>query len=230
MSVLLRATNIVKRYQQPQQSATEVLRGASIDVQANESVAIMAPSGAGKSTLLHILASLELPTSGTVELHTKQGLVRYADLGGAERARIRNVSIGMIFQFHHLLPEFSVEENVQLPLLIAGQQQSLARTKAREMLDRVGLAHKATARPVTLSGGEQQRVAIARALIHQPVLVIADEPTGNLDDENAEIVANLLFTLQREDGNACIVATHNTGLAARTNRIVTITNGLCSLQ
>jgi lipoprotein-releasing system ATP-binding protein len=194
----------------------EVLGGVEIDVQRGEFVAIVGASGAGKSTLLHLLGALDQPSGGDVWLDGS----RYADLSGAALAELRNRKLGFVFQFHHLLREFSALENVMMPLLIGGTAPRAARSRAEELLAHVGLAGRMTHRPAELSGGEQQRCAVARALVHDPQVVLADEPTGNLDHANSEALHELLFRLAREFETAVVVVTHNRQLAARADRIL----------
>ena len=199
-----------------------VLRGASAEIWAGETVALVAPSGAGKSTLLHIAGLLERPTSGEVRIGGKA----CSTLADDRRTALRRTEIGFVYQFHHLLPEFSAAENIVIPQMVAGEPKYRAKTRANELLDLVGLADRASHRPAKLSGGEQQRVAIARALANLPSVLIADEPTGNLDQETADRVFDLLLQLTRDTGIAALVATHNPDLAARMDRTLTLKNGL----
>ncbi len=199
----------------------EVLRGVSLSVKEGETVALVGPSGAGKSTLLHIAGLLERPTAGAVRIDgTDAGA-----LGDRGRTLLRRRVIGFVYQFHHLLPEFSAEENIVLPQMIAGVGRRAARVRARELLARVGVDHRADHRPSRLSGGEQQRVAIARALANRPQLLIADEPTGNLDHNTADRVFETLLALAREEGLVAVVATHNLELAARMDRVFELRDG-----
>ena len=200
----------------------EVLRGASVVLKPGETVALVGPSGAGKSTLLHIAGLLELPDSGEISVC---GTV-CGQLPDYQRTALRRTAIGFIYQFHHLLPEFSAIENLVIPQMIAGTPKATSRARARDLLDMVGLSHRATHRPAKLSGGEQQRVAIARALANSPEVLIADEPTGNLDQGTAKRVFELLMTLTRDTGVAALVATHNLDLAAGMDRTLTLRNGL----
>ena len=199
-----------------------VLRGASVSIRRGETVALVGPSGAGKSTLLHIAGLLERPHGGDVIV----GGTSCRRLGDDARTALRRTAIGFVYQFHHLLPEFSALENIVVPQMIAAASKSAARDRARDLLGMVGLADRATHRPAKLSGGEQQRVAIARALANSPDVLIADEPTGNLDQETAERVFALLMQLTRDTGVAALVATHNPDLAARMDRKLTLRNGL----
>ena len=199
-----------------------VLRGASLRLNAGEVVALVGPSGSGKSTLLHIAGLLERPTGGAVRVvGTACG-----SLGDSGRTALRRDAIGFVYQFHHLLPEFSARENVMLPQMIAGTPRRAARTRADELLERVGLAARAGHRPGQLSGGEQQRVAVVRALANRPRLLLADEPTGNLDPETSGQVIDELLALVRGEGLAALIATHNPDIAARMDRTVTLKDGV----
>ena len=198
------------------------LKGAELAVWAGQSVALVAPSGAGKSTLLHIAGLLEHPDAGEVYVNT----VATTHLSDLERTRIRRNDIGFVYQFHHLLPEFSALENVMLPQMIRGLSQTKASERSAELLSYLGLKDRLTHRPAELSGGEQQRVAIARAVANAPRLLLADEPTGNLDVNTAGHVFGTLTQLVRASGLAAIIATHNLDLAAQMDRRVTIREGL----
>ena len=199
-----------------------MLRGAAVSIASGETVALVGPSGAGKSTLLHIAGLLERPDGGEVIVDGEA----CSDLSDDRRTALRRTAIGFIYQFHHLLPEFTALENVVVPQMIAGVSKSAARKRASELLGMVGLSEREGHRPAKLSGGEQQRVAIARALANSPKVLIADEPTGNLDQETAERVFELLMRLTRETGVSSLVATHNPDLAARMDRKLTLKNGL----
>jgi len=222
---LLTATNIVKSYARSGQADTVVLNNVSCSIDAGEFVALVGPSGAGKSTLLHILSSLDVPDSGTVQLTTSAGTIIYAQRSQQELANVRNRSIGVVYQFHHLLPEFTALENVMMPALIAGRTSAQASIEAKRFLDRVGVASRADHMPSELSGGEQQRVAIARALMNEPVVLFADEPTGNLDSTNATAIVDLLCELQASTNMACVVATHSADVAQRAHRIIHMRDG-----
>ena len=200
----------------------QVLRGADVSIAPGETVALVGPSGAGKSTLLHIAGLLERPDSGEVIV----GGEACSGLSDDRRTALRRTAIGFIYQFHHLLPEFTALENVVVPQMIAGASKSAARKRAGELLGMVGLAEREGHRPAKLSGGEQQRVAIARALANSPAVLIADEPTGNLDQETADRVFDLLMRLTRETGVSSLVATHNPDLAARMDRTLALKNGV----
>lgn len=211
---------IVREYRQGDRRL-RVLDGLELTLQPGEIVALVAPSGAGKTTLLQIAGLLDQPDEGVLKL----GGQDCARMGDAERSAKRRADIGFIFQFHHLLAEFTALENVVLPQLIGGTSKRSARARAAELLDSVGLAERVTHRPAELSGGEQQRVAIARALANSPRLLLADEPTGNLDQHTGERVANLLIKLAHENGVAALVATHNRELAASMDRVVRMADG-----
>ena len=200
----------------------QVLRGAAVSIAPGETVALVGPSGAGKSTLLHIAGLLERPDGGEVIVAGEA----CSGLSDDRRTALRRTAIGFIYQFHHLLPEFSALENVVVPQMIAGVGKPAARKRASELLGMVGLSDREGHRPAKLSGGEQQRVAIARALANSPKVLIADEPTGNLDQETAERVFELLMRLTRETGVSSLVATHNPDLAARMDRKLALKNGL----
>ena len=200
----------------------QVLRGAAVSIAPGETVALVGPSGAGKSTLLHIAGLLERPDGGEVIVNGEA----CSGLSDDRRTALRRTAIGFIYQFHHLLPEFTALENVVVPQMIAGVSKSAARKRGSELLGMVGLSEREGHRPAKLSGGEQQRVAIARALANSPKVLIADEPTGNLDQEAAERVFELLMRLTRETGVSLLVATHNPDLAARMDRTLTLKNGL----
>lgn len=199
-----------------------VLEAADLAVKGGELVAIVAPSGAGKSTLLHISGLLERPQAGEVEI------VGVGTTGMSERGRtmLRRNTIGYVYQFHHLLPEFTATENISMPQLIAGKSQKEADERSRRLLEMLGIGKRGHHRPAELSGGEQQRVAIARAAANHPRVVLADEPTGNLDPATSDLVFDALTQLIREEGAAALIATHNHELARRADRIVTIRNGL----
>ena len=205
----LELADIVMTFEQGGASL-EVLRGASLSLSAGEIVALVGPSGAGKSTLLHIAGLLERPSGGAVRLSGES----CGDLSDDRRTELRRGIIGFVYQFHHLLPEFSALENIVLPQMIAGTARRAARLRAHELLAAVGLGERETHRPGKLSGGEQQRVAIVRALANAPRLLIADEPTGNLDQHTAGEVFSMLLQTVRQSGVAALIATHNTDLAA----------------
>lgn len=203
------------------QREIRVLTGANGLVRAGEMVALLGPSGAGKSSLLHIIGLLDRPDSGAVNFEG----VNCAALSDADRTRLRRDKLGFVYQFHHLLPEFSALENIVLPQLIAGVSRSEAETRAGDLLASMGLGDRAVHRPAELSGGEQQRVAIARAVANDPILLLADEPTGNLDPPTAERVFQQLMSLVRDADLATVIATHNLDLAKRMDRIWRLENG-----
>ena len=221
MNGLLVARGIRKVFAGGDGQPLEVLRGLDMEVRRGEFVAIVGSSGAGKSTLLHLLGALDTPTGGDIWLEGS----RYADLDPHGTAELRNRKLGFVFQFHHLLREFSALENVMLPLLIGHTSPRKARSRAEEVLSDVGLAGRMTHRPAELSGGEQQRCAVARALVHDPNVVLADEPSGNLDHANAERLHEIFFRLAREYETAIVVVTHNRQLAARADRVLLLEDG-----
>ncbi|WP_308917022.1 ABC transporter ATP-binding protein [Jannaschia sp. LMIT008] len=224
MNDVLRLAGVTKAYGQGTAARVEVLAGIDLTLCAGEVCALVAPSGAGKSTLLHIAGLLDAPDAGTVA-------VAGADMSTADdrtRTRARRDRIGFVYQFHHLLPEFTALENVALPQLAAGRDGGTARNRARDLLSRVGLSHRETHRPAELSGGEQQRVAFCRALANAPGLLLADEPTGNLDPATSDTVFDALVALVRDTGMAALIATHNLDLAARMDRMVRLDGGRLS--
>ncbi|MGO8865225.1 MAG: ABC transporter ATP-binding protein [Alphaproteobacteria bacterium] len=212
--------DIVRTFRQGDE-ALEVLRGLSLAVEAGEIVALVGPSGAGKSTLLHVAGLLERPDGGEVIVNG----IPCGTLGDDERTRLRRIHLGFVYQFHHLLPEFSALENVMLPQLIAGLSREVARERARQLLAMVGLAERESHRPARLSGGEQQRVAIVRAIANAPRVLLADEPTGNLDRDTAQNVFTQLHAIVRQTGLAALVATHNQELARRMDRVLELSAG-----
>lgn len=213
---MLSATDLTKSY-----GALPILKGVSMEVAAGEMVGIVGASGAGKSTLLHILGTLDRADSGTLNIDGTDVLA----LNRRKMAHFRNRRIGFVFQFHHLLPEFSALENVAMPAWIAGATRHEGLKIAEEWIDRMGLRERGKHKPSELSGGEQQRVAIARALVNRPAIVLADEPTGNLDSENSRIVFSLLSGLRRELGQTFILVTHNDELAASCDRVLRMADG-----
>ncbi len=199
-----------------------VLRGVDLVVERGETVAIVGPSGAGKSTLLHVLGGLDLPTSGQVRLGGRD----LSAMSDQDLAGVRNEYVGFVFQFHHLLRDFTALENVMMPQIIAGVGRSRAKSRAMDLLSQVGLSNRVEHRPAKLSGGEQQRVAVARALANEPPALLADEPSGNLDRETSERLHKVLFDLVRHHDTALVVVTHNAALAERTDRVLELRDGL----
>lgn len=222
--VALRLSGVTKTYNASSPAAVEVLRGVDVSLTKGEVVALVAPSGAGKSTLLHIAGLLDTPDGGTVE-------IAGSDVTGApdrKRTTVRRDEVGFVYQFHHLLPEFSAQENIVLPQLAAGVPRGDADARATELLKIVGISARAHHRPAALSGGEQQRVAFCRALANGPSVLLADEPTGNLDPGTSDTVFAALMTLVRETGLSALIATHNMELAARMDRQVRLEQGRVS--
>ena len=217
----LNVAGITKAYNVGKPNAVSVLQGVDLQVKKGEVVALVAPSGAGKSTLLHIAGLLDTPDAGTVAIGGRD----MTKLGDRKRTAVRRAEVGFIYQFHHLLPEFSAIENIVLPQLANGVPEAAANARALELLARVGIAERADHRPAALSGGEQQRVAFCRALANQPTLLLADEPTGNLDPETSDRVFGALMELVRGTGLAAVIATHNLELASRMDRMVRLTAG-----
>lgn len=218
--MVLTATNIQKSYKDGI-IYTSVLDGLQLQVQRGEKLAIIGVSGSGKSTLLHVLAGLDKPTSGQVELMRQP----FSDLSGAKRGLMRNQHMGFVYQFHHLLPELTALENVMMPLRIRRESAKQAQQKSIDLLVRVGLEDRMHHKPSELSGGERQRVSIARALITEPAVILADEPTGNLDHESAEQVFQLMLELNQEFKTALLVVTHDLVLANRMDRQLTLRDG-----
>jgi lipoprotein-releasing system ATP-binding protein len=223
VSLAVRASGLTKTYQDGERRV-EVLCGADLAVEPGELVAVVGPSGSGKSTLLHLLGALDRPDKGEVEI----GGERLSTLAGARLAAFRNRTLGFVFQFHQLLPDFTAHENVILPGRIAGIEPRRAAARARELLAEVGLADRLDHYPNQLSGGERQRVAICRALLLEPPLLLADEPTGNLDPASGDQVFDLLVALQRRHGTTAVLVTHNPEIAGRCGRILRLEDGRLS--
>lgn len=221
MSDLLSCNNVTKIYREGALS-TQVLKGVNLSIAPNQLSAIVGSSGSGKSTLLHMLGALDTPSSGDVEV-LGQSLTK---MNHNQQAKFRNQHIGFIYQFHHLLADFSALENVAMPLLIGKTKVAEAKVQALNMLDRVGLSHRSEHRPSELSGGERQRVAIARALINRPALVLADEPTGNLDHQTALVIYDLMRELNQESQTTFLVVTHDRELANKMDRQFTMQDGV----
>ncbi|MCO4847146.1 MAG: ABC transporter ATP-binding protein [Yoonia sp.] len=218
---ILTLTGITKAYNMGKPNEVTVLQGTNLTVQKGEVVALVAPSGAGKSTLLHIAGLLDTPDAGHVAIAGRD----MTNLSDRKRTAVRRNDVGFIYQFHHLLPEFSALENIVLPQLANGVRESDATKRAHDLLARVGIAERGDHRPAALSGGEQQRVAFCRALANKPQLLLADEPTGNLDPDTSDRVFDALMELVRGTGLAAVIATHNLDLAARMDRMVRMTAG-----
>lgn len=221
MTAMLEAQGLRKVYRGGDGNPIEVLAGIDLSVHRGEFVAIVGASGSGKSTLLHLLGALDSPSGGTVRLAGQS----YEDHTAEALAAVRNKKLGFVFQFHHLLREFTALENVMMPLLIAGEDDAKARSKAEELLAAVGLAGRMSHRPSQLSGGEQQRAAVARALVADPLVVLADEPSGNLDYANSERLHQLFAHLSRQFETALVVVTHNRSLASRADRVLSLDGG-----
>jgi len=215
------ARELYKTYVGGDGSALHVLDNADLTVNTGEVVAIIGESGSGKSTLLHLLGGLDMPTSGEVSING----VPLRRLSEDELSQVRNEKVGFVFQFHHLLREFTAEENVMMPQLIAGRPEREARARARELLGDVGLSRRLEHKPTQLSGGEQQRVAVARALANQPVVLLADEPSGNLDPSTSEHLHELLFGVSSRHGSAMVLVTHDMNLAGRADRVLELEEG-----
>ncbi|WP_457639110.1 ABC transporter ATP-binding protein [Persephonella sp.] len=219
MSDIIRAENLVKRY--PLESGyVEALKGITLSVKEGEMVALMGPSGSGKSTLLHLLGGIDIPTEGTVFVDGRE----LFSMGEKELSKFRNENIGFVFQFHYLLPEFTALENVMIPVQIYNKKS--AEEKAKNILSRLGLRNRLNHKPSQLSGGEQQRVAIARAVVNSPKVILADEPTGNLDSKNTQIVMELLKELNEKNNVSIVIATHDREVAEYCDRIIFLKDGL----
>jgi lipoprotein-releasing system ATP-binding protein len=219
-SPIVVATNVQKSFRHMGRTL-EVLRGVDLEIRDGEVLGIVGPSGAGKSTLLHCIGTLDIPTRGSIRLAGEE----ITQLPGSRLADLRNRTIGFVFQFHHLLPEFNALENVMMPGLVQGRAKREIETRARALLEEVGLEDRTLHRPGELSGGEQQRVALARALLLEPKLLLADEPTGNLDTATSAQIHDLFFGINKQRGTTIVVVTHNPALAASMPRVVTLRDG-----
>lgn len=217
---VIRAEALAKTYAEGKMR-TPVFDGLDLAVQAGETVAIVGASGAGKSTLLHLLGGLDTPTSGEVYVAGQQ----MSRLSNAARGQLRNRALGFVYQFHHLLPEFTALENVMMPVALGGQDMAAARQRASVLLEQVGLGHRLEHKPGELSGGERQRAAVARALVNRPACVLGDEPTGNLDENTAQTVFNLMLELNRAHRTSLVLVTHDRRLAARLDRTLELHQG-----
>lgn len=220
MDILYNLENVGKTFQGPE-NELQIFENINLSIPKGQSLAIVGASGSGKSTLLHMMGALDKPTVGKIFFEGNN----LADFSPVEQARFRNESLGFVFQFHHLLPEFTALENVAMPCLVAGMKMSQALPEAEKLLARVGLRERMSAKPATLSGGERQRTAIARALIMHPVVVLADEPTGNLDEKTGLQINNLLAELNRELGTTLIIVTHNIDIAASMDKVLELRAG-----
>lgn len=220
-NIIISCNNLNKTYHDGT-SAIDVLKGINLCVNKGDSIAIIGPSGSGKSTLLHLLGGLDKPSTGEVRMLDES----WQNLSEKQRCRLRNQHLGFVYQFHHLLPEFTAIENVAMTLLLGGQSPAAAKEEAKTILSRVGLAERLDHKPAQLSGGERQRVAIARALVHKPHCVLADEPTGNLDQATAGYVFELMIELNSQLDTALVIVTHDPQLAKKMNRVLTIQNGV----
>lgn len=220
--MILEVKDIHKQYRTGISNQLNVLKGVSLSFNSGEIVSVVGQSGAGKSTLVHILGLLDRPSSGEIIFEGKD----VTNLSDEQISKIRNLNIGFVFQFHHLLPEFTALENVMMPAMIAGKNGKVENEKAKELLREVGLEERYNHRPNELSGGEQQRVAVARSLMNSPKIIFADEPSGNLDAENAEKLHEILFSLRNKYNQSFVIVTHNKELANRSDRIITLSNGM----
>lgn len=218
--IILTSQKLYKSYHDGT-STVEVLKGVDLAITKGDRIAIIGPSGSGKSTLLHLLGGLDKPTSGLITV----GNVNWQKINEKQRCQLRNQQLGFVYQFHHLLPEFTALENVMMPLLLAGMAVKDAEEKAINMLEQVGLKPRLTHKPAQLSGGERQRVAIARALVHQPYCVLADEPTGNLDEATASKVFDLMLELNKKMNTALVIVTHDQRIAERMDRVLVLHEG-----
>jgi len=225
-NILIEARNVFKSYKTKLDKVTPVLKGINLKIFRGDFIALVGPSGVGKSTLLHLLGSLDLPDEGTINFYIDSKKIDYLKEDDFTLSKHRNKSIGFVFQFSHLLPEFTAIENVMLPALIAGESFKTAQMKARELLENFDVIHRKDNKPSQLSGGEQQRIAIARALINKPDLILADEPTGNLDSDNAKIVLDIIQNLRDQHNLTFIIATHSSEVANIAQKKLTMKDGM----
>lgn len=227
---IITADSIIKSYSMHAENDTPVLKGISLSIEKGAFIAFMGPSGAGKSTLLHILGLLDSPDGGKITYDLSGERCTHDAINKQKSAALRNRHIGFIFQFHHLLPEFNALENIMMPALIGGMSMSMARSKALTLAEQVGMTHRCEHRPSELSGGEQQRIAIARALMNDPDIIIADEPTGNLDSANTIAVLQLIRSIRNERSLTLLIATHSMDVASMAERIITLRDGVISSE
>lgn len=224
-NVILNSQKLCKSYNDGSANV-EVLKGIDLTISQGDRIAIIGPSGSGKSTLLHLMGGLDKPTTGEVTISD----VNWQKISEKQRCQLRNQRLGFVYQFHHLLPEFTAVENVAMPLLLSGMAVKNAEQQASDMLEHVGLQHRKEHKPAQLSGGERQRVAIARALVHQPHCVLADEPTGNLDQTTASKVFDLMLDLNRQMNTALVIVTHDPQIAQRMDKVFVLHEGNLSIQ
>jgi len=222
IKMILKAKNLNKTFNTVSNSSLEVIKNVSLELEQNKITVIVGASGAGKSTLLHILSGLDKPDSGSVLINGTD----ISSLSDEKLSLFRNKHIGFIFQFHHLLPEFTASENISIAQMISGEKFIKAQIRSEELLNTVGLSERGTHKPAQLSGGEQQRVAVARAIVNNPEIVFADEPTGNLDSANSEIIHNLFIRLKEERGLTFLIATHNPEMVKLADRVIEIKDGI----
>ena len=219
--MIIKTVNLIKEYRISKEKSLRVLNGINVEINEGEVVSIVGPSGAGKSTLLHLIGTLDKPTEGEVFIDSENVF----KLSSKELAHFRNTKIGFIFQFHHLLPEFTILENVCIAAMISGKSLKSVESKAKELLSEVGLKERLDHKPSEISGGEAQRVAIARALINSPKVILADEPTGNLDTHNSEEIVKIIFELRKKYKQTFVIVTHNETFAAMTDRTLKMVDG-----